>query len=90
MTPFDGTQPVQRWLVNFVETGDGASEQSLVDRAFDYGLADNVVAILRSVEGRLGEKWEWTWPALQVALLCIEGGVPCSYCTFYSLTLSPS
>lgn len=71
MTPFNGTQLVQPWLEEFETLASG--EKSLVVQAFDHGLADNVKAILHSVRGRLGDKWEWTWSSLRAALFGIEG-----------------
>ena len=56
MSPFSGTQPVQQWLEAFVKPAN--HEQPSVEQAFEYGLAENVIAILNSVRERLGAKWE--------------------------------
>ena len=72
MQPFSGTQTVQQWLGDFLDAVN--NKQPLVQQAFGFGLAENVIAILDSVHERLGAKWKWTWPSLLVALFGIEGG----------------
>ena len=78
MSPFSGAQPVLHWQEAFVNAAN--HRQPLVQQAFEYGLAENVIAILNSVRERLGEKWEWTWPSLLAALFGIEGGFVSQHC----------
>ena len=78
MPPFSGTQPVQHWQEAFIDAAN--HKQSLVQQAFGFGLAENVIAILDSVRRRLGAKWKWTWKSFLVALSGIEGGFVSQRC----------